>query len=97
MGRESDGWDEENIVRCDVANAELNVSQIFLIIVWIMATTFCATQNLRRNHHGFLLEDDVEVSPHFYAWAKWATLAYQYGTRADFAPDMYGVSLYTPR
>ncbi|CAN0262127.1 unnamed protein product, partial [Laminaria digitata] len=47
--------------------------------------------------HAFLLEDDVEISPHFYAWAKWATLTYQYGEESDFMRDMYGVSLYTPR
>lgn len=50
-----------------------------------------------RHHHAFLLEDDVEVSPHFYAWAKWATLTYQYGRPSDFLANMYGVSLYTPR
>ena len=50
-----------------------------------------------RHHHAFLLEDDVEISPHFYAWAKWATLTYQYGEESDFMRDMYGVSLYTPR
>ncbi|CAM9423740.1 unnamed protein product, partial [Sphacelaria rigidula] len=37
------------------------------------------------------------VSPHFFAWAKYATLTYQYGAPEDFARDMYGVSLYTPR
>ncbi|CAN0120843.1 unnamed protein product, partial [Hapterophycus canaliculatus] len=50
-----------------------------------------------RHHHAFLLEDDIEVSPHFYAWAKWATLTYQYGVPSDFMKNMYGVSLYTPR
>ncbi|CAM9498404.1 unnamed protein product [Pylaiella littoralis] len=50
-----------------------------------------------RHHHAFLLEDDVEISPHFYAWSKWATLTYQYGAPSDFMRDMYGVSLYTPR
>lgn len=50
-----------------------------------------------RHHHAFLLEDDVEISPHFYAWAKWATLSYQYGRPSDFMTNMYGVSLYTPR
>ncbi|CAN0506441.1 unnamed protein product, partial [Scytosiphon promiscuus] len=50
-----------------------------------------------RHHHAFLLEDDVEISPHFYSWAKWATLTYQYGEESDFMRDMYGVSLYTPR
>lgn len=39
----------------------------------------------------------MEISPHFYAWAKWATLTYQYGDPSDFMANMYGVSLYTPR
>lgn len=51
----------------------------------------------RSHHHAFLLEDDIEVSPHFYAWSKWATLTYQYGAPSDFMENMYGVSLYTPR
>ncbi|KAG5178959.1 hypothetical protein JKP88DRAFT_247763 [Tribonema minus] len=50
-----------------------------------------------KHHHCVLLEDDIEVSPLFYAWAKYTTLTYQYGAPADFEPDMYGISLYTPR
>jgi hypothetical protein len=50
-----------------------------------------------RHHHCFLLEDDIEVSPLFFLWSLQATLTYQYGRQSDFAPDMYGISLYTPR
>ncbi|CAM9645955.1 unnamed protein product [Choristocarpus tenellus] len=50
-----------------------------------------------RHDHGILLEDDIEVSPSFFAWAKWTTLTYQYGREDNFAADLYGVSLYSPR
>ncbi|CAM9185214.1 unnamed protein product [Phaeothamnion confervicola] len=49
------------------------------------------------HHHGVLLEDDIEVAPLWYAWAKLAALTYRYGAAEDFARDLYGVSLYTPR
>lgn len=45
--------------------------------------------------YGVLLEDDVEVSPLFYGWLKFAILQYRYtlaGRRAS--PRMFGVSLY---
>ncbi|CBN75809.1 glycosyl transferase family 2 protein [Ectocarpus siliculosus] len=41
--------------------------------------------------------DDIGVSPHFYAWGKWAPLTYQYGAPSDFMENMYGVSLSIPR
>ncbi|TFY78940.1 hypothetical protein EWM64_g5070 [Hericium alpestre] len=43
--------------------------------------------------YGLLLEDDVEVSPLFYAWVKLAILRYRYG-HEDKSPQLYGISLY---
>ncbi|CAM9853584.1 unnamed protein product [Chrysoparadoxa australica] len=48
-----------------------------------------------RHHHGILLEDDIEAS--ISHWLADHLTRYQYGTAQDFAPHMYGVSLYTPR
>ncbi|GAA5992256.1 hypothetical protein JCM10908_001842 [Rhodotorula pacifica] len=45
--------------------------------------------------YGVLLEDDVEVSPLFYGWLKFAILHYRYtlaGRRAS--PRLFGISLY---
>ncbi|KAH6916185.1 glycosyltransferase 2 [Coprinopsis sp. MPI-PUGE-AT-0042] len=47
--------------------------------------------------YGILLEDDVEVSPLFFAWAKMATLKYRYGKDTDNSPNIFGVSLYQQR
>ncbi|KAF7794479.1 hypothetical protein EIP86_005613 [Pleurotus ostreatoroseus] len=47
-----------------------------------------------KDSYGLLLEDDVELSPLFYAWAKMALLRYRYGTPADASPRLYGISLY---
>ncbi|KAF9525974.1 hypothetical protein CPB83DRAFT_817814 [Crepidotus variabilis] len=44
--------------------------------------------------YGLLLEDDVEVSPLFYAWSKMTLLRYRYGSESDKNPLMFGVSLY---
>jgi hypothetical protein len=45
-----------------------------------------------------LLEDDVEVSPMFFGWAKWAILKYRYEERArERSGRMFGVSLYGQR
>lgn len=45
------------------------------------------------NHHAILLEDDVEVSPYFYVWAKLAALIYKYCPR-NSVDGLFGVSLY---
>lgn len=50
------------------------------------------------NHYGVILEDDIEVSPLFYAWAKYNILHYRYNhDNAEAYPWIYGVSLYSPR
>ncbi|KAI0057461.1 hypothetical protein BV25DRAFT_1920166 [Artomyces pyxidatus] len=47
------------------------------------------------NHsYGLLLEDDVEVSPLFYAWIKLAILRYRYGEETNKSPNLFGISLY---
>lgn len=47
------------------------------------------------DEYGILLEDDVELSPLFYAWAKFAILRYRYGKRRnESSKKMFGVSLY---
>ncbi|KAI8140001.1 hypothetical protein BJV82DRAFT_520809 [Fennellomyces sp. T-0311] len=49
--------------------------------------------------YAVLLEDDVEVSPLFYVWAKYSILKYRYTQTVDdrLRRMMYGVSLYSPR
>ncbi|KXN86631.1 hypothetical protein AN958_09935 [Leucoagaricus sp. SymC.cos] len=42
--------------------------------------------------YGLLLEDDIELSPLFYAWIKMSLLKYRYGTNKS--PNLFGVSLY---
>ncbi|RXW16621.1 hypothetical protein EST38_g9232 [Candolleomyces aberdarensis] len=44
--------------------------------------------------YGLLLEDDVELSPLFYAWVKMAILKYRYDSPIDQSPNLFGVSLY---
>jgi len=44
--------------------------------------------------YGVILEDDVEVSPFFYAWVKFALLRYRYGSAKNREPSMFGISLY---
>ncbi|EGO22081.1 hypothetical protein SERLADRAFT_440103 [Serpula lacrymans var. lacrymans S7.9] len=44
--------------------------------------------------YGVLLEDDVEVSRLFYAWAKMAVLRYRYGDPSNLSPQLFGISLY---
>ncbi|EPS66725.1 hypothetical protein M569_08051 [Genlisea aurea] len=49
------------------------------------------------NHDfGLLLEDDIEVSPYYYLWIKYALLTYHYDPKASF-PELSSISLYTPR
>ncbi|KAI8095325.1 hypothetical protein BDF21DRAFT_328496 [Thamnidium elegans] len=50
------------------------------------------------NHYGVLLEDDIELSPLFYVWAKYNILKYRYSSNESNAyQHVYGVSLYSPR
>ncbi|CAE6441131.1 unnamed protein product [Rhizoctonia solani] len=50
------------------------------------------------NHsYGVMLEDDVELSPLFYAWIKFCILRYRYGTPLRDASQLYGISLYQPK
>ncbi|KIY43720.1 hypothetical protein FISHEDRAFT_52978 [Fistulina hepatica ATCC 64428] len=44
--------------------------------------------------YGLLLEDDVELSPMFYAWSKMALLKYRYGRLVDRSDLLFGISLY---
>ncbi|THH10740.1 hypothetical protein EW145_g1127 [Phellinidium pouzarii] len=44
--------------------------------------------------YGIILEDDVEVSPLFYAWTKMAILRYRYGLPQNKASSLFGISLY---
>ncbi|KAG6854517.1 hypothetical protein C0991_005429 [Blastosporella zonata] len=44
--------------------------------------------------YGLLLEDDIELSPMFYAWAKMALLRYRYGLPSNKSPRLFGISLY---
>ncbi|KAJ8543943.1 hypothetical protein K7X08_025561 [Anisodus acutangulus] len=48
------------------------------------------------DNFGLLLEDDIEVSPFYYLWIKYALLAYHYDPQKSL-PDLSSVSLYTPR
>lgn len=45
---------------------------------------------------GLLLEDDIEVSPYYYMWIKYALLAYHYDPQVSL-PELSSISLYTPR
>ncbi|KAL4611095.1 hypothetical protein ACB092_08G099800 [Castanea dentata] len=45
---------------------------------------------------GLLLEDDIEVSPYYYLWIKYALLAYHYDPQVSL-PELTSLSLYTPR
>ncbi|KAJ7224433.1 hypothetical protein GGX14DRAFT_650327 [Mycena pura] len=44
--------------------------------------------------YGLLLEDDVELSPLFYAWIKMGILRYRYGEAKDRTGHLFGISLY---
>ncbi|KAG2123843.1 hypothetical protein DEU56DRAFT_863702 [Suillus clintonianus] len=47
------------------------------------------------NHsYGLLLEDDIEVSPLFFAWIKMTVLRYRYGEPENVSPSVFGISLY---
>lgn len=45
---------------------------------------------------GLLLEDDMEVSPYYYLWIKYALLPYHYDPHISL-PEISSISLYTPR
>lgn len=45
---------------------------------------------------GLLLEDDIEVSPYYYLWIKYALLAYHYDPQISLS-ELSSISLYTPR
>lgn len=45
---------------------------------------------------GLLLEDDIEVSPYYYLWIKYALLNYHYDPQVSL-PELSSISLYTPR
>jgi hypothetical protein len=51
--------------------------------------------------YGVLLEDDIEVSPLFYGWLKWAILKYRYSRERQGegygVGRMFGISLYQPK
>lgn len=50
------------------------------------------------DNYGVLLEDDIELSPLFYAWSKYNILKYRYSPEEKEAYQyIYGVSLYSPR
>lgn len=52
------------------------------------------------HNFGVLLEDDIELSPFFYAWSKYNILKYRYSPQQEPQQDsqhIYGVSLYSPR
>ncbi|KAG2068755.1 hypothetical protein BDR04DRAFT_1023666 [Suillus decipiens] len=44
--------------------------------------------------YGLLLEDDIEVSPLFFAWIKMTVLRYRYGGPENISPSVFGISLY---
>ncbi|KAJ7947826.1 Glycosyl transferase, family 2 [Quillaja saponaria] len=46
--------------------------------------------------YGLLLEDDIEVSPYYYLWIKYALLVYHYDPQVSL-PELSSISLYTPR
>ncbi|MCO5551292.1 hypothetical protein L7F22_004791 [Adiantum nelumboides] len=48
------------------------------------------------NDFGLLLEDDIEVSPLYYMWIKYALLAYHYDPFVSL-PELSAIALYTPR
>ncbi|CAM6128710.1 unnamed protein product [Calypogeia fissa] len=48
------------------------------------------------DEYGLLLEDDIEVSPFYYMWLKYALLVYRYDP-AISVPELNAIALYTPR
>lgn len=46
------------------------------------------------DEYAIILNNDIELSPMFYIWAKYAILQYRY---ASFSDQLFGVSLYSPQ
>jgi hypothetical protein len=50
------------------------------------------------HEYGLMLEDDIEVSSSYYAWAKYSILKYRYSdTIYNNTSQLFGISLYSPR
>ncbi|CAG8696533.1 11056_t:CDS:1, partial [Dentiscutata heterogama] len=49
------------------------------------------------NDYGIILEDDIELSPLYYIWAKYNILKYRYGPDRILSGRMFGVSLYNSK
>ncbi|RIB28372.1 hypothetical protein C2G38_2158142 [Gigaspora rosea] len=47
--------------------------------------------------YAIILEDDIEVSPFYYIWAKYTILKYKYGIDRNLVGRLYGVSLCNTR
>ncbi|CAG8738436.1 7600_t:CDS:2 [Gigaspora margarita] len=47
--------------------------------------------------YAIILEDDIEVSPFYYIWAKYTILKYKYGIDRNLVGRLCGVSLYNTR
>ncbi|KAF0516104.1 glycosyltransferase 2 [Gigaspora margarita] len=52
---------------------------------------------ITNDDYAIILEDDIEVSPFYYIWAKYTILKYRYGTDRNLVNRLYGVSLYNTR
>ena len=62
-------------------------------LVETVAGSWFPTSN---DQYSAILEDDIEVSPFWYIWTKYALLKYRY-SRSGAPPSLVGLSLYTPR
>ncbi|CAG8493867.1 20344_t:CDS:2, partial [Dentiscutata erythropus] len=63
-------------------------------LVAAVAESYYPTTN---DDYAIILEDDIEVSPFYYIWAKYTVLKYRYGTDRSFVGRMFGISLYNIR
>lgn len=59
----------------------------------IFAETWYPANN---DEYAIILNNDVELSPYYYTWAKYAILRYRY-MESEKSRKMFGVSLYAPR
>lgn len=48
------------------------------------------------HEYAIFLDDDLELSPYFYIWAKFTVLKYRYSEHQDILKNMFGISLYSP-
>ncbi|KAJ2955037.1 hypothetical protein NQZ79_g8892 [Umbelopsis isabellina] len=48
------------------------------------------------HEYAIFLDDDLELSPYFYIWAKFTVLKYRYSEHQDTLKNMFGISLYSP-